>query len=613
MEQYQKNIEESKRVLTTLKRKINSLALSRLAVILFGAALLFGVVQTESFWGVIGVFFTIVLLFAALVYRQSKEEGTRQRWEAFLAVNQNEVNMRAGQSGIYDTGKAFADPRHPYSDDLDVFGPQSLFAMVNRCATQEGRSVLADWMSAPDSQSSVMDRQKAVQELSSDRDWVQQFQVDLYPAIRQGNQLKTALKHYVVGGDAASSEASSFSLLFKGYVQAVPYLIGTCLLISFWVPIVGRFCIYLAVANLLAALWYSPKTNLIAGKFEKIAALLRTFSKALIRIEKRKWNSDYLKKNQRILLLSGPQLGGEVDSSQGESASTAIHKLANILGRLDYRLNMLVGALMNMLFLWDFRQIIALQEWKKRYGAELIEALEVVGEVEALSSLAILSINHPNWSFPEVLNAEEKVLEFQDLNHPLIDPKTAVANNYTKEDHRIALITGSNMAGKSTFLRTVGTNMVLAFCGAPVCAQNMRVSVMHLITYMRIKDSLQESTSTFKAELDRMKLILETVRKEPHSFFLIDEMLRGTNSVDKYRGSKAIIERLIREQAHGMVATHDLQLAGLEQSYPGQIRNYHFDIQVQDGEMLFDYKLKDGECTIFNASILLKGIGIEVE
>lgn len=155
--------------------------------------------------------------------------------------------------------------------------------------------------------------------------------------------------------------------------------------------------------------------------------------------------------------------------------------------------------------------------------------------------------------------------------------------------------------------------MVLAFCGAPVCAQAMQVSVMHLITYMRIKDSLQESTSTFKAELDRMRLILDTVRTQPHSFFLIDEMLRGTNSIDKYRGSKAIIERLIQEQAHGMVATHDLQLASLEQSYPGQIRNFHFDIQVRDGEMLFDYKLKDGECKIFNASILLSGIGIEVD
>src|SRR5690606_15040088 len=157
------------------------------------------------------------------------------------------------------------------------------------------------------------------------------------------------------------------------------------------------------------------------------------------------------------------------------------------------------------------------------------------------------------------------------------------------------------------FLRTVGTNVVLALCGAPVCATRMEVSVMYLISYMRIKDSLQESTSTFKAELDRMKLILDTVQQEPYSFFLIDEMLRGTNSVDKYRGSKAIIERLIQDEAVGMVATHDLQLALLEEQYPDVIRNFHFDIQVQEGEMLFDYRLKAGACKIFNASMLLKG------
>lgn len=600
-------------MLSTLKRKINILALSRLGVILLGAALLFWVVQTESFWGVIGVFFAIVLAFAALVYRQSKEEETRQRWEAFLAVNQNEVHLNAGQQGIYDDGADFGDPRHPYTDDLDVFGPQSLYAMVNRCASREGRSTLAGYMRAADTQQRIVDRQHAVKELTSDRDWAQQFQVDLYGGIRQGDQLKAALRHYVADSSSAKSASVGFSTTFKWYVRAAPYLIGACLLMSFWIPVVGRWCIYVLVAHLLAALWYSSKTSLIAGRFEKMGALLKTFTKGLIRIEKREWTSDYLKTLQRDLYMKGSQGNSESDGATPEPASEAIQKLADILGRLDYRLNMLVGAIMNMVFLWDFRQLIALQAWRKRYSSELLEALDVVGEVEALNSLAILTINHPHWCFPEVLPEDEKTLAFQALNHPLIDPKIAVANHYSKENHRIALITGSNMAGKSTFLRTVGTNMVLAFCGAPVCAQAMQVSVMHLITYMRIKDSLQESTSTFKAELDRMRLILDTVRTQPHSFFLIDEMLRGTNSIDKYRGSKAIIERLIQEQAHGMVATHDLQLASLEQSYPGQIRNFHFDIQVRDGEMLFDYKLKDGECKIFNASILLSGIGIEVD
>ncbi|OIQ63173.1 DNA mismatch repair protein MutS [mine drainage metagenome] len=168
------------------------------------------------------------------------------------------------------------------------------------------------------------------------------------------------------------------------------------------------------------------------------------------------------------------------------------------------------------------------------------------------------------------------------------------------------------MAGKSTFLRTAGINTVLALCGAPVCAQYMKVSVMTILSYMRIKDSLNESTSTFKAELDRLQMLLTAVESDTKIFFLIDEMLRGTNSVDKYLGSKAVIERLISKKGVGMVATHDLQIAELEKKYPAYIRNFYFDIQVVNGEMLFDYKMKHGECKTFNASLLLKQIGIDV-
>jgi DNA mismatch repair ATPase MutS len=168
------------------------------------------------------------------------------------------------------------------------------------------------------------------------------------------------------------------------------------------------------------------------------------------------------------------------------------------------------------------------------------------------------------------------------------------------------------MAGKSTFLRTIGINTVLALCGAPVCASEMQVSVITIISYMRIKDSLNESTSTFKAELDRLQMLLAAVSNEPKVFFLIDEMLRGTNSVDKYLGSKAVIEQLISKKGVGMVATHDLQIAHLEQKHPDYVRNFYFDIQVIDGEMLFDYKIKHGECKTFNASLLLKQIGIDV-
>ncbi|WP_434547577.1 MutS-related protein, partial [Parapedobacter pyrenivorans] len=282
------------------------------------------------------------------------------------------------------------------------------------------------------------------------------------------------------------------------------------------------------------------------------------------------------------------------------------------IDRLDYRLNILVGAVLNMVALWDFRQVFAILDWRRQYGNEVLAAFDVVAEFEVLVSLATLSRNHPKWAFPEIVESTKPIVTVTNLSHPLISFNTAVANDYHMDSHYVALITGSNMAGKSTFLRTVGINAVLAYCGAPVCGEQMRLSVFRLVTYMRIADSLNESTSTFKAELNRIQLVLQAVKTQPDTFFLIDEMLRGTNSKDKYLGSKAIIKQLIADGGVGMVATHDLQLAKLADEYPHVLANFHFDIQVREGEMFFDYKLKPGECTIFNASLLLKNIGIDV-
>src|SRR3546814_392807 len=207
--------------------------------------------------------------------------------------------------------------------------------------------------------------------------------------------------------------------------------------------------------------------------------------------------------------------------------------------------------------------------------------MDVVAEFEVLVGLATLRRNHPQWAFPEVVASSRPLVAATGLSHPLITPHTAVPNDYAMDGHWVALITGSNMAGKSTFLRVIGSNAVLAFCGAPICGSAMRLSVFHVVSYMRIADSLNESTSTFKAELNRIERVLKAVRSQPDTFFLIDEMLRGTNSKDKYLGSKAIIKQLIADGGVGMVATHDLQLAKLAAEYPDRLANFHFDIQVQ--------------------------------
>lgn len=596
MQNYERNLQTAATTLSALKKKINALALARLGVIMGGGAVIFLLVQTESVIGVVLAFVAVLLLFFWLVLQQSRMEQIKRRWEAFELVNQHEL----GAKRVYDVGLGYADGAHPYSADLDIYGEGSLYAMVNRCATGQGRELLASWFAQPADKAAIQERQQAIRELAEDPDWCQQLQVDLLDNREEGLNLKQVLEVYV------SEKATAFgNSVGRMYVQLAPFVLLACFVGAIWLPLLASIGVGLMITHLLIALRYAGVVSKIGGRMERTGKLLHTLFYAVERIEKRDWKTAVTRGlADRFTNDSDPD---------APPVSYVFKRLATLLDRLDLRLNMLLAAVLNMVLLWDFRQVFALQDWRQQHSTSVLGAIEVVAGFEALLSLAVLSINHPAWAFPGIHDEQARKLELEQASHPLLDQQKAVPNDYDNTDHGVALITGSNMAGKSTFLRTVGTNVILALCGAPVCAARMEVSVMYLISYMRIKDSLQESTSTFKAELDRMKLILDTVRQEPYSFFLIDEMLRGTNSVDKYRGSKAIIERLIRDEAVGLVATHDLQLALLEEQYPDVIRNFHFDIQVQEGEMLFDYRLKAGACKIFNASMLLKGIGIDVD
>jgi len=594
---YHRNIKDTRSQLNRLRRSINNNSLLRLAAIIGGGAALFMAVQSEYVGWVIVVFLLVIVFFAGLVWRQSRLEMQKVALESFFAVNQNEVDIAEGKSNRYSDGGMFADNRHPYSGDLDIFGPSSLFALVNRGATPQANTLLAEWLSAPAHASDIKARQETVKELTDDLAWCQEFQSRLWFNLHHPVDFKQQFAQFL-----RNSDNSFGSRILRLYVKVVPWLMATLVVTALFIPVFSGITLFFAIAHLLAAVGYGRKVNQVASLTDKAGRLLNAFAAAFELVENRVWQSQ----RSRMLFSSLGSTAGNVP------VSLIFKKLATLIDRLDYRLNMLVGAMLNMIALWDFRQVYALIEWRKKYGTDILLAFDAIAEFEVLGSFASLHRNHPQWVFPTI---EETAMPFftgEALAHPLIPVGSAVSNDYRMDNHRIALITGSNMAGKSTFLRTTGTNAVLAFCGAPVCGKEMRVSVFHLITYMRIADSLNESTSTFKAELNRIQTVLKTVESQPDTFFLIDEMLRGTNSVDKYRGSKAIIKKLIAQHGVGMVATHDLQLAKLADEYPDAVHNFHFDIQVRNGEMLFDYKLKDGACTVFNASLLLKEIGVEV-
>jgi len=594
---YQNNVQKAKQELALLEKQINRNSLFRLIVIIGGGAVLFKVFQTNNIGLLLLVVFTIVFVFATLVRRQSRLEKKSDETKAFLRVNENEIQVATGQPNIYLGGVEYLDGKHPYASDLDVFGPHSLFEKINRAATTEGVGRLANWLASASDKDTILRRQEASRELADKRTWTQMLQTKLLFNLGQKVNIKTFLQRYL------QDEAFRFGNAFmRFYVPIAPFLLLAGVLFSLFVLPIWNILLLLAIVHLLWTLFLAGKVSYFSSRIDKIGATLIAYSDAIEMIEEEQFSAEL---NQI--------LQEELRTADNQKLSRAFKSLGLLVDKLDARNNILIGAILNMIFLWDFKQVIAIQKWKRSYEGNVLHTFDVIADFEALLSLATLRNNHPTWCDPVILDdPREDRLQVRAVNHPLIPAGQAVENDYSAADHRVALVTGSNMAGKSTFLRTIGVNAVLAYAGGVVCADYFSVPIYRLVTYMRIKDDLNESTSTFKAELDRMKFILGVVELATDSFFLIDEMLRGTNSVDKYLGSRAIIKKLVGMKGKGMVATHDLQLSTLEEEYPELIKNYHFDIQVQHGEMLFDYKLKHGKCTVFNASMLLKGIGIEV-
>ena len=576
------------------KRRANTYSLLRLGV--FGLIILAVCVAiTQDNFTILAVSFIILLFcFAWLVSRQSVFERQKRYYQDIKKVNENEIDSILTYGNIYDNGGRFADEKHHYSADLDIFGKSSLFQLINRAATSTGVVKLAEWLGTAATKNVIELKQDAVKELAAKNNWKLELQaLLLFANAEDVNQLQKLFKYLYIPLNLPGEKWLS------KYVKAAPFILLAAILLAYFYPITELIAILIGLGNMgivFSRAIYIKKTDLIAGK---IGGALDNYAIVFEKIENEQWQSSY--NNNMVKIL------------KDGNTSAKIKELSTLINKLNYHLNIIVGFILNLFLLWDIKQIIAIENWKRENQESLEAAFDVIAEFEALISLSSLAINYPNWYFPEIAAGAGYTLTAKNLAHPLINSKKRIENDYELDDaFKIDIITGSNMAGKSTFLRTAGINTVLALCGAPVCAASMKVSVMDVISYMRIKDSLNESTSTFKAELDRLQMLLAAVG-EQKVFFLIDEMLRGTNSVDKYLGSKAVIEQLISKKGVGMVATHDLQIAELEKKYPAYIRNFYFDIQVVNGEMLFDYKMKHGECKTFNASLLLKQIGIDVD
>lgn len=505
-----------------------------------------------------------------------------------------ELNALDNRYSDLENGAAYQPAVHAYANDMDLFGPSSLYQYINRCESEQGRALFAQRLLHPLTPQEIPATQQAVTELSAQPAWRQTLQnygqsaaISITTEKRVNNWLATPNTDFT---------HAIWRILM--WVYPIVPLTLTALCIAEVIS-ASQLVTILFLLIILTSAWVKP-ISAIHAYVSRINPEIDALQQQLNHIEKQSWQAPALQEIQQL-----------IQSSERKAAAELL-QLKKILNRFDFRLNVMVIPILNAFLLWDIRQAMALQQWKQRNKEVVAGWYKAIAQTEVYSTLATLHFNHPGWTMP-VLSKEHFTFEADELGHPLIPAAKRVNNSCRiSGTGQIMLITGSNMAGKSTFLRSMGVNTVLAMMGAPVCAKRFVASHVHLVTSMRIADNLAENTSTFYAELKKLKEIIERVNQHEQVFVLLDEILRGTNSLDRHTGSKALIQQMIKENAIAVVATHDVELAALEQPYPQAVHNYHFDVQVEGEELYFDYKLKRGVCQSMNASILMKKIGINI-
>ncbi|GLR17102.1 DNA mismatch repair protein MutS [Portibacter lacus] len=554
--------------------------------------------QLNVYAVIIGLVIAIIF-FVQAVIRQQKYDKLVRKSEHLIWINENEIStIETFDNGYYD-GEKFEQPHHLYTDDLDIFGANSMYSLINRAKTFNGIHYLSQLFLTLPTKKEIADRQSAILELEQKLDWRQDFANTLFEFVN-GEK-----RDFAKEIDAELQLELNFvqGKVLNLYRKALPII---------WLAVATLYFINIDIANIFASVFFMfnlvltfrkvKETTHVQGRLSNASIMLRSYGDALDTIFSEQWTSPLLKTQVEKFKVS----------AEKDSSTKVLKQLQQIIEQLDYRLNFIPAIILNGMFLWDFRVLYKLVGWKEEHAGKLNELFEFVGEMEAFSGLANWSYNHPHYTMPTI-EEEYFSLAAIDIKHPLIPSEENVGNDFSiQKGEYLNIVTGSNMSGKSTLLRTLGINMILGYTGTRVAAKSLSFPIVKLISYMRIKDILEESVSTFKAELNRIKMILDILKTDAQCFILIDEMLRGTNSRDKLIGSIGIAKRLLAEKTYSMIATHDIKLAELGLEIPEGIANYYFDIDYADGELVFDYKVKQGICENFNASFLLSQLGIDM-
>ncbi|MEZ4299407.1 MAG: DNA mismatch repair protein MutS [Polyangiaceae bacterium] len=572
-----------------------------------------------TFWivtAVAGALFIVAVVAHAVLITRKMELDQRSE-----LVKRALSRIEDAYEGFAERGEPFSPEQHPYSKDLDIFGARSLFQLLVTAETQAGKSALASWLLTRASAKVIGERQEAVRELAARPDLREDLAV-----LAKNARARMAPDALFTWGEARPVfEDSPVLRLALTARFLAPVTIALAVLAWTIGPEAGplRYGWMAALTlQLLVVLRTGSLTERALAQASSREEPLGRFAPLFERIENASFGAPLLQRCQAALVAGTAkpgESGSESESVEAKgdsmSASRAMARLQTILSFADLRHAGIFHLIFHLFTLWDIWCAVALEKWRARHGRRIRAWIEALATVEALASLAAFAHEHPEYAFPEVTEGAPS-FEAEALGHPLLPGARRVVNSVSfgaaAKAPLALLITGSNMSGKSTLLRSIGVNAVLALSGAPVCAKRLVTTVADVRTSMRITDSLEQGVSHFYAELQRLKEITAAADAGGPVLFLLDEVLHGTNSRERQLGAKSVVKHLLEKGAVGGVSSHDLGLASLEEETAGKVRNVHFEEHVEDGKMAFDYRLKQGVVSTTNALRLMRMIGLPV-
>ncbi len=607
MEIYREKIKVNEAKLLKLSEVLKRISYLRLFIFVISGIILIYLISNKLFNPFFIALIISIICFAVVITHYNKIAYLLKQASFLKSINESEILREECKLDGFDTGDKFVNPNHPYTSDLDIFGQHSIYQLVNRTTTESGTIRLSEWLSEPAPNAEIQDRQEAIKELSPKLDWRQDFQ-----ASGMHFQSKKSDYHKLLDWVEAPVVLSKHRRIYIAVAIILPVLFLLASYFFFisleslnWIIYLSLMVLVLLITALILKR-VDPLAEDIVETSSKNLKTLRAYQALIKKIESESFKSKKLNELQSILI-------------HGEySACNEIERICRILDFSHQRSvkgqpinGNAYYSLLNQFLLIDIYLILGTEKWKSKNKAFLKQWSNIVSEFEVINSFAGFCYSNPSYTFPEITEKNNYV-HFEWLGHPLINPNKRVCNDFHSAGQGdVVLITGSNMGGKSTFLRTVGVNIVLSLAGAPCCAKNGEVSNLKLYSSMRTQDNLQAGFSSFYAELDRIGKMLKLIIDNHNVFFLLDEMFKGTNSEDRHKGGFSLINQISKLQTSGIIATHDIELAKLSGN-KGLVTNYSFNSEIKDHSMLFSYKLDPGICHDFNASELMRKSGIKI-